>query len=207
VQRVATLWRGASGEQRRAAERILDPGGTGSARQSRICLIGLRGAGKSTLGRLLAAELSLPFEELNRRIEAQGGMPVEDIIALYGQEGYRRLEHQALESIVAASDAVVLAVAGGIVTEPETFAFLLRHFHTVWLRATPEEHMARVRAQGDERPMAGNPKAMEDLRAILASREALYARAGAAIDTTGLSLRESLAHLREAVTRLGVPSA
>ena len=193
--RVADLYRSATAETRQAVLRLLEPEAPERLRANRICLIGLRGAGKSTLGQRAGTMLGVPFLELNREIEEQSGMPVEDVMALYGQEGYRRLEHQALSRTIAAHDVLILAVAGGIVAEPETFALLLRRFHTIWLRASPEEHMARVRAQGDERPMAGNPKAMEELRSILTSREALYARADAVLDTTGLA-REA------AVTRL-----
>jgi len=125
-------------------------------------------------------------------------------MALYGQEGYRKLERQALERVVATADDVVLAVAGGIVSEPETFAFLLRNFHTVWLRAAPEEHMRRVREQGDERPMAGNPKALEDLKSILTSREVLYAKAEAVCDTEGKSLEESKRELLQVVAKLRI---
>jgi XRE family aerobic/anaerobic benzoate catabolism transcriptional regulator len=174
------------------------------ARRQRISLIGLRGAGKSTLGRKLGAALSLPFVELNRDIEEQSGMPVADVMALYGQEGYRRLERQALERVVATSDSVVLAVAGGIVSEPETFAFLLRHFHTIWLKAPPETHMRRVAEQGDTRPMAGNAKAMDDLKSILTSREALYAKAEGMIDTDGKTPDESAEQLVGELRRLGV---
>jgi XRE family aerobic/anaerobic benzoate catabolism transcriptional regulator len=120
-------------------------------------------------------------------------------MALYGQEGYRRLERQAVERVVAISDAMVLAVAGGIVSEPETYGYLLRNFHTIWLRAMPEDHMQRVRMQGDERPMAGNPRAMDELKSILTSREALYARAEAMIDTSGKSEEECLRNLLEVV--------
>jgi XRE family transcriptional regulator, aerobic/anaerobic benzoate catabolism transcriptional regulator len=173
-------------------------------RRQRIGLIGLRGAGKSTLGRKLGAELKLPFIELNRDIEEQSGMPVDEVMALYGQEGYRRLERQALERVVATSDSVVLAVAGGIVSEPATFAFLLKHFHTVWLKAPPETHMRRVADQGDHRPMAGNPKAMDELKSILTSREALYAQAEAAIDTEGRNVEESVKELVETLRRAGI---
>ncbi len=193
--RVTELYRSANAAERRKVMEILAPEAPGSLRAQRICLIGLRGAGKSTLGRLVGDELGLPFVELNREIGEQAGMPVDEVMALYGQEGYRRLESQALERVVATSDALILAVAGGIVAEPRTYAFLLRHFHTVWLRATPEEHMLRVRAQGDERPMAGNPKAMEELRSILTSREALYARAEAQVNTSGKTLEASKAEL------------
>lgn len=202
--RFAELYRSATTDQRQRIMQILDPGRPAQLRRQRICLIGLRGAGKSTLGRLLGKELSIPFVELNRDIEEQSGMPVDEVMALYGLEGYRRLERQALERIVATSDSVVLAVAGGIVSEPETFGFLLRNFHTIWLKASPEEHMNRVRAQGDERPMAGNPKAMDELKSILTSREVLYAKAEGTVNTSGRTLEESTKDLIEAVTKLGI---
>ena len=118
-------------------------------------------------------------------------MPVNEVIAFFGQEGYRRLEAQALARIVATHDSVMLAVAGGIVAEPETFKALLAQFHTIWLKASPAEHMTRVRAQGDLRPMAGNPEAMDQLRFILTSREALYDQAEARLDTSGRSAEQS----------------
>ncbi len=201
--RVTELYRSANAAERGKVMEILAPEAPGSLRAQRICLIGLRGAGKSTLGRLVGDALGLPFVELNREIGEQAGMPVDEVMALYGQEGYRRLESQALERVVATSDALILAVAGGIVAEPRTYAFLLRHFHTVWLRATPEEHMLRVRAQVDERPMAGNPKAMEELRSILTSREALYARAEAQVNTSGKTLEASKAELLSAIRAHG----
>ncbi|GAB4347654.1 MAG: helix-turn-helix transcriptional regulator [Oricola sp.] len=202
--RMAEFYRQATTEQRQRVMQILDPGRPAQMRRQRICLIGLRGAGKSTLGRLLGKELSTPFVELNRDIEEQSGMPVDEVMALYGQEGYRRLERQALERIVATSDSVVLAVAGGIVSEPETYGFLLRNFHTIWLKATPDEHMNRVRAQGDERPMAGNPKAMDELKSILTSREALYAKAEGIVNTSGRTLEQSLQDLKDEVAKLGI---
>jgi XRE family aerobic/anaerobic benzoate catabolism transcriptional regulator len=183
---------------------ILDPDRPAQLRRQRICLIGLRGAGKSTLGRLLGTELNVPFVELHRDIEEQSGMPVGEVMALYGLEGYRRLERQALERVVATHDCLVLAVAGGIVSEPETYGFLLRNFHTIWLKATPDEHMSRVRAQGDERPMAGNPKAMEELKSILTSREGLYAKAEAMVNTSGKTVEKSLLDLVKAVRQLGI---
>ena len=201
---IAELYRTASSGLRQKVKEMLSAAQPAQLRRQRIGLIGLRGAGKSTLGRRLGAALEFPFVELNRDIEEQSGMPVADVMALYGQEGYRRLERQALERVVATTDQVVLAVAGGIVTEPETFAFLLRHFHTIWLKAPPELHMKRVFEQGDERPMAGNPQAMAELTSILTSREALYAKAESFVDTEGRSIEESTRDLVEAVRALGV---
>lgn len=196
---MAEQYRSATTDQRQRIMQILNPARPSQLRRQRICLIGLRGAGKSTLGEMLGRELGLPFIELNREIEEQAGMPVNEVMALYGQEGYRRLERQAVERVVAISDAMVLAVAGGIVSEPETYGYLLRNFHTIWLRAKPEDHMQRVRLQGDERPMAGNPRAMDELKSILTSREALYARAEAMIDTSGKSEEDCLQDLFEVV--------
>jgi XRE family aerobic/anaerobic benzoate catabolism transcriptional regulator len=122
-------------------------------------------------------------------------MPVNEVLALYGQEGYRKLEAQALGRIIATYDTMILAVAGGIVAEPDTYKTLLAHFHTIWVKASPGEHMNRVRAQGDTRPMAGNPEAMEQLKSILTSRESLYERALAQLDTTGKPLQTSVDEL------------
>lgn len=204
IVRCSELFRGATGEQRRRALKILDPGDPARLREKRLCLIGLRGAGKSTLGKILSKELSLPFIELNREIEEISGMAANEVMALYGQEGYRRLERQALERIVATSNIAVLAGAGGIVAEPETFAYLLRHFHTIWIKARPEEHMERVRNQGDMRPMSGNPQAMDELRSILTSREELYSRAEATVDTSGRSVEESTSDLLATVRKLEI---
>lgn len=179
------------GTQTRVRE-ILD----GDTKQAgRLCLIGLRGAGKSTLGAAAAKALNVPFIELNSAIEAAGGMPIAEIMALYGPEGYRQLEKDALDRIVTEQDRAIVAVAGGIVGEQDTFDGVLKRFHTVWLKAAPEEHMARVRAQGDTRPMDGNPQAMAQLRLILQSREADYARADAVLDTSGKSVDATLQSL------------
>lgn len=189
---VVQLYRNADRDQRARVLRALDPEHPDLRRAKRIALIGLRGAGKSTLGRLAAAELGTTFVELNDEIETASGMAVAELIALYGQEGYRHLERQALERLVATHHDLILAVAGGIVSEPETFGYLLRHYHTIWLKADPEEHMGRVRAQGDERPMAGNPDAMADLENILTSREQIYSRAEAVLSTSGMTIEQSL---------------
>lgn len=164
----------------------------------RIALIGLRGAGKTTLGSLAAKRLGLPFYELNEEIARTAGISVTEVFALYGQEGYRELERQALDRMTMGGP-MILAVAGGIVSEPQTFERLLNGFRTVWLKAKPEEHMQRVRDQGDERPMADNPRAMGDLRRILMAREAHYARADIAVDTAGQNARDSLDQLLAAL--------
>ena len=148
-------------------------------------MVGLRGAGKTTVGRLLADRLAMPFIELAREIEADAGMPVGDIFSLSGQAAFRRYERRSLERVIERHDRAVIATGGGIVAEPATLEILLDACHTVWLRATPEEHMRRVVAQGDRRPMAGNDEAMEDLRHILENRSALYAKADLVLDSTG----------------------
>ena len=165
-----------------------------------IALIGLRGAGKSTLGKLLAKKIGWNFVELNKEIEAQNGLSVAEIIALYGQEGFRRLEQAALTQLLARQELTVLATGGGIVSEPVTFDLILSSFYTIWLKAEPEEHMARVRGQGDLRPMADDRSAMAELRNILVSREPLYARASAVVDTAGLSVEAAAARLVDAVS-------
>jgi XRE family transcriptional regulator, aerobic/anaerobic benzoate catabolism transcriptional regulator len=179
--------------------------GQGGAAQRRtsfagIALIGLRGAGKSTLGKLLAKKIGWNFVELNKEIEAQNGLSVAEIIALYGQEGFRRMEQAALTRLLGRHELMVLATGGGIVSEPLTFDLILSSFYTIWLKAEPEEHMARVRGQGDLRPMADDRSAMAELRNILASREPLYARASAVVDTAGLSVDAAAARLVEAVS-------
>lgn len=183
---------------RAVIERHLEGGEQASKRQ-RIALIGLRGAGKSTLGRLLAARLDLPFVELNRIVERDYGGSIGEILALSGQPAFRRYERRALESALREHDRVVISTGGGIVSEPATFGLLLDHCHTVWIKASPEEHMNRVIDQGDLRPMARNDEAMEDLKAILGARESSYRRADASIDTSGQTIEESLAALVAAV--------
>src|ERR1700726_2665521 len=164
-----------------------------------IALIGLRGAGKSTLGKMLAKKIGWSFVELNKEIEAQNGLSVAEIIALYGQEGFRRMEQAALGQLLARKELMVLATGGGIVSEPLTFDLILSSFYTIWLKAEPEEHMARVRRQGDLRPMADDRSAMTELRTILRSREPLYARASAVVDTARLSVDDAAARLIDAV--------
>lgn len=170
------------------------------SRTGRVALIGLRGAGKSTLGRMLADDLRVPFVEVDRVIERLAGCDVREIHSLYGMAAYRRYELRALEEAIANHPRAILATGGGIVSEPVTFDLLLARCFTVWLRAAPEEHMRRVIAQGDLRPMAGNVEAMADLRRILAGREESYARADLAFDTSGKSLADAYLELREALT-------
>jgi XRE family transcriptional regulator, aerobic/anaerobic benzoate catabolism transcriptional regulator len=164
-----------------------------------IALIGLRGAGKSTLGKVLAKKIGWNFVELNKEIEAQNGLSIAEIIALYGQEGFRRMEQNALSQLLAQKEPMVLATGGGIVSEPLTFDLILSSFYTIWLKAEPEEHMGRVRKQGDLRPMADDRSAMAELRNILVSREPLYARASATVDTAGLSVDAAAARLIDTV--------
>lgn len=200
---IADLFRASGADTQAAIRDILNPVPAESQRAQRLCLIGLRGAGKSTLGAEIAGQLGLPFVELNEEIEEQAGMPVDEVMALYGPEGYRKLEAQAVTRVIATHDSMVLAVAGGIVAEPSTYTQLLGHFHTIWLKTSPDEHMARVRAQGDERPMAGNPEAMEQLKSILTSRETLYAKAEAQLDTSGQSLDASVSSLLKLIDDRG----
>jgi len=189
--------------QRRMAlvDRLIDElGEPDHARSQRVALIGLRGAGKSTLGSALAESLGVPFIELNREVERETGMPAAEVFDLYGQAGYRRIEHRCLERVLAEHERAVLSLGGGVVSEGNTLDLLLRSCRTVWLRASPEEHMARVLAQGDLRPMAGHQDAMEDLKRILAAREPLYRKADVVIDTSGQSPAESLQALRRAIS-------
>ncbi len=203
VGRVAALYRQAAPDVQDRVRALLSPQNPGVLRAGRVCLLGLRGAGKSTLGRLAGEALGIPFVELNKDIEHETGMPLTEVMALYGIEGYRRLEADALERISLRYDRMILAVAGGIVAEPPTYARLLERFHTVWVRTTPGEHMQRVRAQGDLRPMQGNPAAMAQLKTLLEERTPLYARAEAQIDTSNRAPRSSLNDLITVISKNG----
>ena len=163
-----------------------------ASREQRIALTGLRGAGKSTLGRALAKVRDVPFIELDREIERLSGTSLGTLIEMYGQQAYRRYELQALQELLNAHPRFVVATSGGLVSEAATYELLLRHCFTIWVRTTPEEHMARVIAQGDRRPMAGSAQAMEDLRRILEERTPLYERADLTVDTTGATVEESI---------------
>jgi len=168
-------------------------------RRRRITLIGLRGAGKTTLGSALAKAMRRPLVELDREIEREARISLSEVFLLYGQTGYRRIERRCLERIIRSQDEMVLTAGGGIVTEPETNNLLLRNCFTVWVKAAPEEHMARVVAQRDMRPMAGRAEAMDDLRKILVAREPLYGKADVTVDTSGLTIEQSILALRRAV--------
>jgi XRE family transcriptional regulator, aerobic/anaerobic benzoate catabolism transcriptional regulator len=167
-----------------------------NARRQRIALIGLRGAGKSTLGAKLAEERAIPFIETDREIEKDSGIPLAEIFALYGQSGYRAIERRTLEKVLNENERAVLSVGGGVVSEKETFDYLLSHCYTVWIKARPEEYMRRVMAQGDFRAMAGNDHAMEDLWRILEAREPLYRQADMELDTSGSTVEESFSTLK-----------
>jgi XRE family aerobic/anaerobic benzoate catabolism transcriptional regulator len=177
----------------------------GNARTAhgRVALVGLRGAGKTTLGQRAAASLSLPFVELDREVERASGMELSEIFAIHGQATYRRLERRCLETTIQQFDRAVIATGGSLVTEPATYDLLLSSCFVVWLSAKPHEHMGRVLEQGDMRPMAESPQAMEDLKAILESRNALYAKADATVATSGKTEPEALADLLIAISRAG----
>jgi XRE family transcriptional regulator, aerobic/anaerobic benzoate catabolism transcriptional regulator len=166
-------------------------GATGETRRSRIALIGLRGGGKSTLGNLLAETLGYPFIELDREIEQQSGMALSELFDMFGQATFRRMERAALEAVLQKHPRFILATGGGLVTEPSTFELLLASCLTVWVRASPADHMSRVMAQGDLRPMSDSTRAMDDLVSILKSREPLYAKADLTLETTGQTPQQS----------------
>ena len=187
---------------RRARIAVGEALGTGqdrSAASSCIALVGLRGAGKSTLGQMLAEDLGFPFVELSGEIEKFAGCTVPELQALYGMNAYRRYERRALEETIQIYPEAVIATPGGLVSDPATFNQLLSHCCTVWLQADPEDHMGRVQAQGDMRPMAGNSEAMDDLKAILRTREPFYAKAQYRVNTSNQDLSETFGLLRDTV--------
>lgn len=164
-----------------------------------IALIGLRGAGKTTLGQLLAKAFGLQFVEMAKEIEVEAGLSLNEIFDLYGQSAYRRFERRALERVTADPAPKVIATGGSLPSEPTTYAHLLSHCFTIWLKASPEEHMGRVVAQGDMRPITGQSEAMADLKRILAQREALYTRADMSFDTAGKAVTQAAADLAAAL--------
>lgn len=171
-----------------AVGELLGTGGGNAARSPRVALIGLRGAGKSTLGQRLADDLGFPFVELSREIEKFAGCSISEIQALYGMNAYRRYERRALEEAIQIYPEAVIATPGGLVSDAATFNLLLAHCSTVWLQAEPEDHMQRVTAQGDLRPMAASKEAMEDLRQILSGRAAFYSKADMKLNTSAQAL-------------------
>lgn len=176
-----------------------------SERHQRVALIGLRGAGKSTVGKLLAKELGLPFFELDRLIEQASGISLSMIFDLYGQSGFRRFERRCLDDLLNTQPRFVIATSGSLVSETDTYERLLTNCYTIWLKATPREHMSRVIVQGDMRPMARNPEAMADLKRILQEREELYRKADTSIDTSGKSIEEVVAIASQSVENVAVP--
>ena len=181
---------------------LLKDGSPGAPRV--VALLGLRGAGKTTIGKQLARRLRVPFVELDRRIEKAADMSLAELFSLYGEDYYRRLERETLAAVLAekrpaAKRPMVLATGGGIVESTETYALLKKSAVTVWLRAEPEDHWNRVVSQGDRRPMADHPQAMADLRALLAAREPLYAGAEHTIDTSGRTVAKIVDDLAAAV--------
>lgn len=175
---------------------------TDASRKERIALVGLRGAGKTTLGAAAAKERNVPFFELDREVERLSGTSLGAIIELYGQQAYRRYELQALQELLASQPRFIVATGGSLVSEAASYELLLRNCSTVWVRTTPEEHMQRVLDQGDLRPMAGSQQAMDDLRRILDERRELYGRADAAIDTTGRTVKQSVRELLRKIQEL-----
>jgi XRE family transcriptional regulator, aerobic/anaerobic benzoate catabolism transcriptional regulator len=196
-------------QAREAINQTLHGGGAGSGSSAghvskrqhspKIALIGLRGAGKTTLGGLLAEDLGFPFIELSREIERLAGCSANEVLALYGQNAYRRYERKALAETVQTYPEAVIATPGGLVSDPGTFNELLRTCTTVWLQAAPEDHMQRVAAQGDMRPMSGNPEAMADLKGILAGRAAFYGKADFQLNTSAAPLADTFTALRAVV--------
>jgi XRE family aerobic/anaerobic benzoate catabolism transcriptional regulator len=170
------------------------------AQEKPIALVGLRGAGKSTLGAKLAEALNMPFIELDREVEKEAGAKLGEVFAMYGQDAYRRFERTALERVLAQEGRAVIATGGSLVTDSDNYRLLRERCLCVWLKTSPEEHMARVIAQGDMRPFKGRSAALEEIRKLLEDRKDLYGRADAVLDTSGKSARASLAELRSLVT-------
>jgi XRE family aerobic/anaerobic benzoate catabolism transcriptional regulator len=197
------IGRAPADELSRIVELIEASSGTAAAsdRGRRIALVGLRGAGKSTLGRKLAAELGFPFIELDRLVEQDYGAPIPDLIEMAGLTTFRRYERACLERVIDQQEAAVIATAGGIVSNAETFALLLRRSHAVWIKARPDQHMTRVMQQGDFRPMARNREAMTDLKAILEARAPDYARAHVELDTSDDTVERSCEKLVQIAKR------
>lgn len=173
----------------------------GSPRKRRVALLGLRGAGKSSLGARLAETLGVPFVELDREVEREAGSDLGAVFSIYGHDAYRRFERRALERVLRQHDRAVIATGGSLVTDQDNYDLLRERCYCVWLRASPEEHMSRVISQGDMRPFKGRSAALDEIRRLLADRDRLYARADAVLDTSGKPVRQSLAQLRNLVSK------
>jgi XRE family aerobic/anaerobic benzoate catabolism transcriptional regulator len=180
-------------------ESLVREGAEPDPARRRIALLGLRGAGKSSLGEKLAASLGVPFIELDSEVEREAGTKLGEVFSMYGQEAFRRFERRALERILRTHESAVIAAGGSLVTDPDTYRLLLDNCHTVWLKAKPEEHMNRVIAQGDMRPFKGRSAAIDEIRKLLSDRDRLYSRADVTIETSGRSLKASLDELRTKV--------
>jgi XRE family transcriptional regulator, aerobic/anaerobic benzoate catabolism transcriptional regulator len=182
-----------------AVEYLVREGADAASGKRHIALIGLRGAGKSTLGAKLAATLGMSFIELDREVEREAGAKLGEVFAMYGQDAFRRFERRALERVLQGVEGAVIATGGSLVTDPDTYQALLDQCRVVWLKARPEEHMQRVMAQGDLRPFKGRKTALDEIRKLLADRDRLYSRADAAVDTTGKAVKATLDELRSKV--------
>jgi XRE family aerobic/anaerobic benzoate catabolism transcriptional regulator len=169
-------------------------------RAGRIALLGLRGAGKSTLGAKLAQSLGVPFVELDREVEKEAGAKLGEMFAMYGQDAFRRFERRALERVLNQHERAVIATGGSLVTDPATYELLRESCRCVWLKASPEEHMSRVIAQGDMRPFKGRSAAQDEIRKLLADRDRLYARADVTLETSGKTVRQSLEQMKRALS-------
>jgi XRE family aerobic/anaerobic benzoate catabolism transcriptional regulator len=170
-----------------------------SEKKQLVALTGLRGAGKSTLGAKLAESLKVPFVELDKEVEKEAGAELGEVFAMYGQDAFRRFERRALERVLAQHQRAVIAAGGSLVTAADTYRQLLARCFCIWLKTRPEEHMARVIEQGDMRPFKGRSAALDEIKKLLEDRESLYARANATVDTSGKTVRQSLAELKKAI--------
>ena len=167
--------------------------------KNRIALIGLRGAGKSTLGNMYSKEYKIPIYEVTKEIEKIGGMNINEVIEFGGQGMYRRLEYTAINNLYKKKKNLIILTGGSIVSEKETFSFLLKNFYTIWIKASPEEHMKRVIKQGDLRPISSNPKAMDDLNNILKERQYLYSKAASIVNTEN---KDKISSYKELVDKI-----
>jgi XRE family aerobic/anaerobic benzoate catabolism transcriptional regulator len=195
AQTIATLYQRAPEHVQAKVKTLLHADRTKGVRTGRICLIGLRGAGKTTLGNILANALGVPFIELTTLIEQETGMPLAEVLSLYGADGFRRLEAEALEGVIKRSGPMVLAVSGGLVEQDTPFARLLQRFHAIWLRTTPAEHVERVRVQARLEPIKDQPLAMAQIQTLMDTRGPLYARSEIQFDTSGSTPQGSASDL------------